>query len=199
MTNQIEAKVQELAAVYGYDAQILREFAAFVQTQPKPRKKPTTSPSIEKPPVPKQPSTKGKTSNKKPKEPTIAELSAAVAAAFSCEDVAELKKNKAFKLTIAGRDLNLRKKEGWLILYREWVGVPESERQEEGPTCINGIDVLKNFRPWHVFKLDPKTASNEDINTAFRHLAKQHHPDHGGNREVFEQLQKMRDSLLAFR
>ena len=30
-----------------------------------------------------------------------------------------------------------------------------------GPTCINGIDVLENFRPWHVFGLDPKKAMIE--------------------------------------
>jgi hypothetical protein len=134
-----------------------------------------------------------------PKEPTKAELELAVAAAFNCRDVKELKKHEAFKLAIAGRDLNLRKKEGWLVLYREWVGVPENERHEQGPHCINGIDVLKNFRPWHIFNLDPKTATSDDINKAFRHLAQEHHPDHGGEREVFERLQKMRDSLLAFR
>lgn len=84
-------------------------------------------------------------------------------------------------------------------MYREWVGVPENERHEEGPNCINGIDIIKNFRPWHVFNLDPKTATTDDINKAFRQLAQQHHPDHGGDRNVFERLQQMRDSLLAFR
>lgn len=135
----------------------------------------------------------------KPAELKKAELEAAVAAAFNCKDVKELKKHEAFKLAIAGRELNLSRKDSWLVLYREWVGVPENERNEEGPHCINGIDVLKNFRPWHVFNLDPNTASSEDINTAFRQLAKTHHPDHGGDRDVFERLQKMRDSLLAFR
>lgn len=182
MANAIEAKIQEIASQQGYDEQVLRDFAEFVQSQPKPRKK--------KPTTPAQP---------KQKELTLAELQAAVVTAFSCSDVKELKKHEAFKLAIAGRDLNLRKKEGWLVLYREWVGVPENERHEEGPTSINGVDVLKNFRPWHVFSLDPKEATSDDINTAFRRLAKQHHPDHGGNREVFERLQKMRDSLLAFR
>jgi len=134
-----------------------------------------------------------------PKELTKAELESAVTAAFNCKDVKELKKYEAFKLAIAGRDLNLRKKDAWFILYREWVGVPENERHEEGPHCINGIDILKNFRPWHVFNLDPKTATSDDINKAFRQLAHAHHPDHGGERDVFERLQKMRDSLLAFR
>lgn len=181
MPNLIDAKIQEIVLQYGYDEQVLLDLVAVVQSQPKPRK--STS----------------KAKSGKPKEPTMTELKAAVIAAFHCQDFPELKKHEAFNLAIAGRELNLRKKDGWLVLYREWVGVPENERQEEGPTCINGIDVLKNFRPWHVFQLDPKTSSTDDINRAFRQLAQEHHPDHGGNREVFERLQKMRDSLLAFR
>lgn len=183
MTNAIESKIQELVTQHGYDAEILRTFAEFVQSQPKPRKKKVTAPQ----------------KSKKTKPLTMGELQDAVASAFGCTDLKSLKKHDTFKLAIAGRDLNLKKKDAWLALYREWVGVPENEQQEDGPTCINGIDVLKNFRPWHVFELDPKTASTDDINAAFRRLAKQHHPDHGGDRQVFERLQKMRDSLLAFR
>jgi hypothetical protein len=182
MANSIETKIRELVEQYGYSEQVLRDLVEFVQSQPKPRKKPLS-----------------KTSTAKPKPPTIAELQSAVIAAFGCGDLKELKNHDAFKLATVGRDLNLRKKDAWLVLYREWVGVPETERHEEGANCINGIDVLKNFRPWHVFSLDPKTASPDDINSAFRRLAQQHHPDHGGDREVFERLQKMRDSLLAFR
>jgi hypothetical protein len=189
MTNVIDAKIQELVNQYGYDPQVLQGLVEFIQSQPKPRKKPATASSAKEP------------ANKIPKkkELTMAELQVAVVAAFHCDDVKELKKHEAFNLAIAGRDLNLRKKEGWLAVYREWIGVPENERYEKGQHCINGIDILKNFRPWHVFNLDPKTATSDDINKAFRQLAKDHHPDHGGDREVFERLQKMRDSLLAFR
>ena len=82
-------------------------------------------------------------------------------------------------------------------LYRRWVAVPEEERGRTGPTCINGIDVLENFRPWHVFGLDSSTATKEDVKDSFRTLAKVHHPDVGGDPKVFERLQKMRDSVLA--
>jgi hypothetical protein len=194
MADLINAKIQELVSQYGYDEQVLRIFVEFIQSQPKSRKKSTKSTKSSQSSNPSKPLT-----SKKTKEPTMAELQAAVVAAFKCSDVKELKKHEAFNLAIVGRDLNLRKKEGWLVLYREWVGVPESERNEEGPHCINGIDVLKNFRPWHVFNLDSKTATTDDINKAFRQLVQKHHPDHGGDREVFEQLQRMRDSLLAFR
>jgi curved DNA-binding protein CbpA len=57
--------------------------------------------------------------------------------------------------------------------------------------------VLENFRPWHVFGLDPDTASQEDVKIAFRELVKVHHPDAGGDPRVFERLQKMRESVLA--
>ncbi|MBD3886566.1 DnaJ domain-containing protein [Phormidium tenue FACHB-886] len=181
MADAIELRIEALVSEHGYNAQLLRDFAEFVQSQPKPRK------------------SRNKTASSKPKTLTIAELQAAVIAAFGCSDLKVLKKHDAFKLATAGRDLNFRKKDAWLALYREWVGVPESERHEEGATCINGIDILKNFRPWHVFGLDPKKATSDDINTAFRRLALQHHPDQGGDRQVFEQLQKMRDSLMAFR
>jgi hypothetical protein len=180
--NAVESKIQELVAQYGYDAQVLRDFAEFVQSQPKSRKKTSNTDKFAS-----------------LKALSLTELKDAVASAFGCNDVKALKKNKAFKLATDGRDLNFRTKDAWLVMYREWVGVPENERHEEGPTSINGIDVLKNFRPWHVFGLDPTTATVDDINAAFRKLAKQHHPDVGGDRRVFERLQKMRDSILAFR
>ncbi len=131
--------------------------------------------------------------------PSLKELKEAVIAAFKCSSYTQLKKNPEFKLAIAGKDLNFSKKDSWLVMYREWVGVPANERNEQGETCINGIDVLKNFRPWHVFELDPEVASADDINQAYRRLAQQHHPDKGGDRRVFEELTKMRDSILAFR
>ena len=42
-----------------------------------------------------------------------------------------------------------------------------------------------------------ETASEEDVKSSFRKLAKVHHPDVGGDARVFERLQKMRDSLVA--
>ncbi|MGB7413756.1 MAG: DnaJ domain-containing protein [Thermosynechococcaceae cyanobacterium] len=175
MATVVEVRIQELVEAHGYDAEILSSFAEFVLTQ------------------------KGKKSSKKKKALTLLQLKTAVIAEFGCKDYKSLKKNKAFKLATDDRELNFRTKEAWLTLYREWVGVPENEQHQEGPTCINGIDILKNFRPWHVFQLDSKTATTEDINSAFRKLAKSHHPDQGGDREMFERLQKMRDSILAFR
>ena len=134
---------------------------------------------------------------KKPKAMTMAAAKKAVLSNFGCKTITELKQNKNFVMSMTGEEISLKTKADWMKLYRRWVGVPIEEREMIGPTCINGIDVLENFRPWHVFGLNSKTASKEDVKTSFRNLAKVHHPDVGGNPRVFERLQKMRDSVLA--
>lgn len=88
---------------------------------------------------------------------------------------------------------------GWERLYRELVAVPQSDRNRRSrPGVINGIDIQKNFRPWAVFGLNPRTATRADVQSAFRRLAKQNHPDVGGRAKDLERLRKMRDSVLAF-
>ena len=130
---------------------------------------------------------------------TVTQLKVEVCRVFGCKNATELRKSNEFNLAIAGRNFDLKTKADWQKLYREWVGVPQAERNRSGTTCINGIAVLENFRPWHVFGLEPAMATADDIKEAFRRLAKEHHPDMGGDPRVMERLQKMRDSLLAFR
>ena len=130
---------------------------------------------------------------------TISQLKREVCRVFGCENAKELRQSSELNLAMTGRSFDLKTKADWQKLYREWVGVPQAERNRSGATCINGIDVLENFRPWHVFGLEPATATADDIKEAFRRLAKEHHPDVGGDPRVMERLQKMRDSLLAFR
>ncbi len=132
-----------------------------------------------------------------PKPMTMATAKKKVLAQFGCQTVTELKKNKTFSMSMTGEKISLKSKADWMKLYRRWVAVPEEERGRTGPTCINGIDILENFRPWHVFGLDSSTATKEDVKNSFRALAKVHHPDVGGDPKVFERLQKMRDSILA--
>lgn len=131
---------------------------------------------------------------------TKAELRAAVLNAFGAENEQDLKRDKLFRAVyFKGKKAPDFKSRGtWLELYRENVGVPKSEQnQPDGPRVIRGIDVTKNFRPWHVFNLDPKSASEADIKKAFLQLAKKHHPDVGGDPQTFDALKRMRDSLLA--
>ena len=133
----------------------------------------------------------------KQKALTATAMKKAVLAKFDCKTVTELRKNKTFSMAFPGEKVALKTTEDWRRQYRKWIAVPDDERDQIGPTCINGIDVLENFRPWHVFGLDSATATTEDIKESFRHLAKTHHPDMGGDARVFERLQKMRDSLIA--
>lgn len=166
----VQARISELLAAGPLDAQALLAFAEFIHGKPFP-------------------------------EPvlTLTQLKAEVCGVFGCKNATELRKSNEFNLAMAGRSYDLKTKADWQKLYREWVGVPHAERNRSGATCINGIDVLENFRPWHVFGLEPATATADDIKDAFRRLAKDHHPDVGGDPRVMERLQKMRDSLLAFR
>jgi hypothetical protein len=166
----VQARIAELLAAGPPDTAALLAFAEFIHGKPFP-------------------------------EPvlTLPQLKSEVCRVFGCDTAKELRQSSEFNLAMAGRSVNLKTKADWLKLYREWVGVPRAERQRSGATCINGIDVLENFRPWHVFGLEPATATTEDIKEAFRRLAKDHHPDAGGDPRVMERLMKMRDSLLAFR
>ena len=133
----------------------------------------------------------------KPKALTATYMRKAVLEKFECKTVTELRENKTFVMAFAGEKVRLKTTDDWRRQYRKWIAVPEDERGQKGPTCINGIDVLENFRPWHVFGLNSSTATTEDIKESYRQLAKTHHPDMGGDARVFERLQKMRDSLIA--
>jgi hypothetical protein len=166
--NAIRERIHQIVSKYNYDAEILLEFAEFVNG--------------------------GKF---KPTELTMNELKKSVWQSFGCKNYAELKKNANFKVYVADMNLKLNTKTAWQQIYREWVDLPESERNAIGYGSINGINIFRNFRPWEVFGLDPKTASAEDIKSSFRKLAQEYHPDKGGDRRIFEKLQQMRDSLLA--
>ena len=166
--NAVRGKVRELASAHSYDEQVLLSLAEFVNG-----------------------------GEFKQAELTLPELKAGVTQALGCKSYDELKKNATFKLYVADAKLKLNNKAAWQQIYREWVELPESERDAIGEDCINGIDIFRNFRPWEVFQLDPSQATADDIKGAFRQLSLQHHPDQGGDGKVFNRLKLMRDSLLA--
>jgi len=134
---------------------------------------------------------------------TTQELRSPVLKYFGVRSADALLKNKNFQHSILGDDSSPTFKgpkaaDEWRQMYRRFIAVPRDERgQKEGGSVINGIDVMKNFRPWVVFGLDPKKASKGDVDKAFRKLALKHHPDVGGDRKVFEKLLSMKNSVKA--
>lgn len=176
LNTYIRFEIQRLTASGHIDSLTLEDFAHFVIANYKKKEA--------RPP--------------KAKPLTLPQLRSAVLKRFGSADAKSLRANKDFQMAMAGEEFDLKTRADWLKLYRQWIGVPEDERSLTGPTTINGIDVLVNFRPWIVFGLDSKTASPEDVNEVFRKLVKTHHPDHGGDARVFQQLQVMRDTLLAY-
>ena len=87
----------------------------------------------------------------------------------------------------------------WEKVYKNTIGVPQSDRGlKQRAGVIRGIDIHTNFRPSYVFGLKAG-ASAADVNSAFKQLARQNHPDAGGRAKDFQRLKLMRDSLLATR
>ena len=81
-------------------------------------------------------------------------------------------------------------------LNRQFVGVPKDERNPPpGPAVINGINIMRNFRPWIAFNLNPQTATRADLKKAYREAIMGRHPDQGGDRAIFEQIRSMYESL----
>lgn len=73
----------------------------------------------------------------------------------------------------------------------------ESWRQAFGdkftPDEIRGI--LGDQSPWDVLEISPN-ADDATVRRAFRRLSHRHHPDHGGDREMFQRIKAARDALL---
>lgn len=166
--NQIRAKIREVAKNNEYDEEILLSLAEFING-----------------------------GAFKTIEPKMQDLKNAVIEAFGYSSYTELSKDGAFSLFVKDHNLRMNNTEAWLKVYRKFVGLPESEQNSIGKSSINGVNVLRNFLPWDVFDLDPEKATAEDIKAAFNKLAKEHHPDHGGDPAVFEELKIMRDTILA--
>ncbi|CAD5953922.1 DnaJ domain-containing protein [Planktothrix agardhii] len=129
----------------------------------------------------------------------LQDLKEAIYKHFGVKNTDDLKKSERFKMATDGMGkLNFAEKQTWEMLYRKWIDILPDETNEEGYGCINGSNIFKYFRPWQVFNLDSKTATQDDIKTAFRQLSKIYHPDNQetGDRKIFERLMQMYNSLI---
>lgn len=169
LNEMIQNEIARISELQGIDSAVLEEFAQFV---------------IE--------SHKKKSTQKPARKPlTLAQLKSAVYVHFTVADTASLKKSGSFQMATNGMEkLELGKKAGWEILYRKFIGVLPEEEDETGYGCINGINIFKYDLPWRAFGLDPKTASTDQVKSAYRELSKIYHPDIpvNGNAEIFNRL-----------
>lgn len=176
LSEMIQNEIARLAELQNIDSAVLEEFARFVieNHKKKPPKKST------------------------PKPLTLVQLKTAIYQHFGVADTMALKKSGSFQMATNGMEkLELGKKEGWEVLYRKFVGVLPEEENETGYGCLNGINIFKYDLPWRAFGLDSKTASTEEVKSAYRELSKIYHPDipETGNSEVFNRLTTFYKSL----
>lgn len=143
----------------------------------------------------------GQKSQSTPQKPLkLTQLKEAIYKYFEVLNTDQLRKSDRFKMATDGIDkLDFSKKETWEILYRKWIDILPEEQNQEGYGCINGINIFKYSRPWQIFGLDGKTATEEDLKKAYRQLSKIYHPDNQetGDQEIFERLERMYKSLIT--
>ena len=180
LNSYLQNEIARLAEMQGVSTSVFEDFAHFV-IENYEKKEPTAK-------------------LLKVKPLTLAQIKAAIYQHFSVENTTELKKSGAFKMATDGIDtLNLSVKDGWEKLYRKFIGILPGEENQQGFGCINGINVFNYFKPWQVFDLDPQTATNQDIKSAYYRLSKIYHPDvsQTGDAAIFDCLTIMYKSISA--
>lgn len=182
----IQNEISRLSEQRGINAEVLEEFAQFVIVNYKKQGKQS------------QGSTAKSTKVQKAKPLTLGQLKAAVFQHFAVKNLTELRKSGTFQMATNGLGkLELKKKEDWQILYRKFIGILAEEEQETGYGCINGLNIFKYDMPWRTFGLDPKTASTDEVKSAYRELSKIYHPDNRetGDAAIFDRLTVFYKSL----
>lgn len=144
---------------------------------------------------------------------------------FGVTNDKDLLKARLFKMATDGQKLtrkDLQNPERMAELYRRYVGSirndPLNRAGQRG--VINGTNIFSESRPWQVFGINPQDAKYQvptglkgtarkqaaqeadsrlraDVKTSYRRLSKQHHPDYGGDRDVFERLNQFYESLTT--
>ena len=176
LNQQVHDEIIRLSKVSQVDTKILEQFACFIIQSSQPKSKITVA-SLK-----------------------IEELKQAVYYRFNVKNTQELKNCGAFIMATDGMEkIDFRFKLTWEMLYRKFVGILSGEENQQGSGCINGINIFNYFKPWQVFGLDPKTATKEEIKSAYYRLSKIYHPDNPetGDRAIFERVEIMYKSIVT--
>lgn len=79
-------------------------------------------------------------------------------------------------------------------------GMQEAWKEAKTPTLDTSFWFDYTNRPltlfWDILGLDRDTATRQDVKRAYRSLAHQVHPDHGGTSELMDQLIWAKDAAL---
>ena len=175
------AEITRILAFQKIDQVALEEFARFVIANHKKKES--------KPP--------------KPKALKSTEIKSAIFDYFGVGEkrtATSLRKSSRFLMETEGMDLPaLSSAEGWRVLYREFIGYLPGEESQTGYGCINGVNIFQYFRPWRVFGLDPRTATQQDKKDAYYALSKIYHPDNQetGDARIFDLIKNMYASISA--
>ena len=176
----VQDEINRIIESSGVDRLVLEEFTLFVIANHK-KKEPVVK-IIKSKPLP------------------LTQIKAAIYQYFSVKNTTELRKSGAFNMATDGMiDLNLSVKDGWEKLYRKLIGILPNEENQQGDSCINGLNIFNYFKPWRIFELDPKIATTQDIKNAYYRLSKIYHPDvpNTGNADIFDRLTMMYKSISA--
>ena len=171
----IQNEISQISEQQNIDTNFLEEFAVFVIENYKKK-------------------------DKAKKSLSLTQLKKAVYEYFKVSNTTELRQSSSFKMATDGlENLNFRLKADWERLYREFVDILPEEGNQQGYGCINGINIFDYFKPWQVFGLDPKKATQNDIKKAYRQFSKKYHPDvpNTGDAKVFDRINTMYKSITA--
>jgi hypothetical protein len=141
---------------------------------------------------------RGRSGGASPEKQELEMAKEAILDYFGVEKTSQLKDSYEYRVATEGMGKDLRNPENVKALYREFVGILPSEKNPlPGPTVMNGVDVIKYFRPWQAFGLNPKTATEKDIRRAYRQASKIYHPDNPvtGDKRMFERINTMYRSI----
>ena len=201
MNSATQALIAEFSAAHKLDTFVVEQFATSLIAASQTHTKPAKSSAKSRAKAPAKPKVKTPAQAKQTSDLSQlnrSDLQTAIYNYFNVSTGTELRKNSHFKSMVKPLgSINLSKTEDLEKIYREFLGVLPNETDETGYGCINGVDIFKYADVWTIFNLDVATATKDSVQSAYRSLSKQYHPDMPqGDRKIFERLTQLYKAAL---